>query len=123
MRDFLSEKLFTKPEVGLELFNSFVSKNRKLVKEFDMYDDGTFLAIEVENTEKSKKVLSEFILDFDKYDAFCKDNFTQEDDTSINLTGLQYLHEEHFGKYKGLKYDREDEIFVFAESFTPIRFR
>jgi len=112
--DFLTDAFYKDSELTLRIFNKLLNSDYVLDKE--MYGDGTFLGLELEENEQIFKILSKIISDFKKYKTFCLENFVNDSLTTLDLNGLQYIHANHFGKYKEIKFDRNENEFVFVEN-------
>jgi len=108
-KEFLTDEFYSNTFATLTALNELVKQ--KLVADKDMYSSGTFLFMEVYDNEKSRKILSTVISDFDKYKEFNNSNFASDETTGIGLSALQDLHCKHFGNSDEIMWDNEAEEF------------
>ncbi len=107
---FLTEEFYNNRFLTLAIANTLLAD--KQIKEKDVYADGTILFVDVYNNDKTNKILSHVINDFDKYKEFNDSNFeNSKDESLIDLSGLFYLHSEYFTIYDEIMWDNESERF------------
>lgn len=111
---FLTDAFYADANLTLDILNELIDKNQ--VADYEMYQNGTFLWMEVFENEITKKILSPIISDFEAYKLYNADNFSTDDETEIGLSPLQTLHRNQFGNYKEIKWDEKKSRFLFWEN-------
>lgn len=112
-KDFLTEEFYADSSATLDVFNDFLKT--KDVVEKDNYASGTFLCFVVRDTKDTRKKLSSLIFDFDDYQEWYHTRFTADEykEGTIDLSGLQMLHQEYHDSLEEIRWCHTDERFIF----------
>jgi len=113
-KSFLTEEFYLNPCTALNALNDLVTQD--LVEDMDMYSEGEFLTMEVFDNEKSREILSTCISDFDKYIKYNNDGFASDETTEIGLSGLHYLHDNHFKNKDEIVWNVNKMRFYFIDN-------
>ena len=113
-KNFFTTDFYSDPQLTLDVMNKLVES--KQVADKDMYQDGTFLFMEVFENDTTKEILSPVISDLEAYKAYNNESFVSDATTEIGLCALQDEHRRIFyPDGKEIKWDADAECFVFEE--------
>ena len=115
-KQFFTTEFYKDPQLTLDVMNKLVGS--KQVADKEMYQDGTFLYMEVFENDTTKEILSPVISDLEAYKAFNNEGFVSDETTEIGLCALQDEHSRFFRDFEGdkeIRWNHEAEAFVFAE--------
>lgn len=111
-KNFFTIGFYNDPQLTLDVMNKLVDS--KQVADKDMYQDGTFLFMEVFENETTRDILSPVISDLEVYKAYDNEGFVSDETTEIGLCALQDEHRRIFyHDGKEIKWDADAERFVF----------
>lgn len=113
-KNFFTTEFYENPELTLDTLNQLFQT--KQVADKDMYQNGTFLYLEVFENDKTKEILSPVISDLEAYKVYNNEGFVSDETTEIGLCALQDEHRRIFyHDGKEIKWDADAERFVFEE--------
>lgn len=113
-KNFFTTGFYNDPQLTLDVMNKLVDS--KQVANKDMYQDGTFLFMEVFENDTTKEILSPVISDLETYKAYNNEGFVSDETTEIGLCALQDEHRKVFyHDGKEIKWDSDAERFVFED--------
>lgn len=113
-KNFFTTEFYENPELTLDALNQLLQT--KQVADKDMYQNGTFLYMEVFENDKTKEILSPVISDLEAYKVYNNEGFVSDETTEIGLCALQDEHQRVFyHDGKEIKWDADAERFVFGE--------
>lgn len=113
-KQFFTTEFYKDPQLTLDVMNKLVVSRQ--IADKDMYQDGTFLYMEVFENDTTKEILSPVISDLEAYKAFNNEGFVSDETTEIGLCALQDEHRKIFyHDGKEIKWDANAECFVFEE--------
>ncbi len=98
---------------GLGVMNTLLTSGEVVIN--DHYSSGEFLTLEVQDSEKTREILSKVISDIDAYKVFNADGYFVQSEQGIALSVLHELHRKAFpGWANEIMYDNEHNYFNFA---------
>lgn len=113
-KQFFTTDFYNNPDLTLNVLNALVKEGH--VADMEMYQNGTFLFMEVYENDKTNEILSPIISDLEAYKSYNNECFVSDETTQIGLCALQVEHSEVFHKDgKEIKWDTKAGCFVFSD--------
>ena len=111
-KNFFTEKFYSDSKITLNILNTLVKCN--YVTDKEMYQNGTFLFMEIYENDKTKAILSKVICDFKAYKEYNNKKFINDESTQISLCALQDEHTKYFKNENEIKWNNNLDRFVFS---------
>lgn len=91
-KQFFTDEFYSNPELTLDIMNKLLDE--EYLDSKDMYESGSFLMMDVKDTEETRQILAPIISNMESYIQYNNNGWlTPKDEEIIGLSGL---HDEHY---------------------------